>query len=269
MVSSSTVSEPNDDYLLTAYVQIIKFIELTESGRFSLLQVYIAALAASITVGAALFTYGWEKNEPLTLFIPLVMIFLFLAFLSIALYHVFIRWDATYAYNMASLEWISEKLKMARKMPEDKRKKLCEEYSEKVSKKYGKFLKVIPLPGRKYLPEWSMIDEVYGPIPPPASISAHPWFNRLLLVCAASFLSVSTLLILHLTFHPYGAEMLLLGTLVFTTFSVILFEYNRKLYGKIDDEVELFKEFRKPSGIEISGSGREVCKTSPREPKGK
>jgi polyferredoxin len=243
---------PDGESLRTAYIETIKFIELTENGRIRLLQVYIAVLTAFITGGAVLFTQGYGKIENSVLFIPLAVILLFLAFLSIVLYHIFFRWDLTYSYNMATLEWISEKLRMARRMPDDKRILLRKRYDE-LNKKYRRFL-VIPLPKKNKIPEWALIDETYGPLSPPVSIVAHPWFNRLLLVCTGGSLSLSVLLILYATLHLSTNAMIFLGALIFSYMYTILFEYHRKLRRKVyENEIELFKEFRKPESVRIGG----------------
>ncbi|RSN76654.1 MAG: hypothetical protein DSO07_09605 [Thermoproteota archaeon] len=233
----------------------MRFIELTESGRIRLLQVYVMALTAFITGSAMIVAYGYGKIKFTLLSIPLSVILLFLAVLSLTLYFVFLRWDEAYAYNMAVLEWISEKLKMARSMSDDRRKDLRDRY-EKLNKEYARFL-VFPLPKRDKIPDWAMIDEAYGSFSPPSSIKAHPCFDWFLLICTGGSLGFSSLLALYAAFHLPMNVTIVLGILILSAIYVILFGYDRKLQKKIYDEVDLFKEFRKPKVIKISGLERE------------
>jgi hypothetical protein len=247
--------EPSEDSLRAAYVQITRFIELTENGRIRLIQIYIAALSAFITGSAVIITYGYGKIEHTLLLIPPAMILLFLVVLSITLYFIFLRWDEAYAYNMAVLDWISEKLKMARSMPDDRRKELCDRYEE-LNEKYTSFLG-IPLPKRDRVPDWAMIDEAYGSPSPPSSIKAHPCFDWFLLICTAGSLSFFILLVLYAAFNLPMDVMTLLGVLIFSVIYYILFGYDRKLQKKIDEEADMFKEFRKPKDLKISGLEQE------------
>jgi hypothetical protein len=174
--------KPSEESLHAAYLYCQKFVESTELERIQILQVYIAVLGAFITGGAMIFVYGMREIKFSILSIPLIMILLFLAFLSIIFYHMFLTWDQTYLYNVAELEWISEKLGLARRMPENKRKDLLDRY-EKLNKEYGRFLRIIPLPKRK-VPDWVLIDELYGSIAPFTSIQLHRWYNLLMLTSA-------------------------------------------------------------------------------------
>jgi len=243
--------EPTEESLRMVYAQTVRFIESTENGRIRLLQVYIMVLTAFITGSAMIVAYGYGKIEPTILSLPLTIILGFLAFLSSTLYHIFLRWDAAYAYDMAVLEWISEKLKMARNMSDDSRKDLYDRY-EKLNKKYARFL-MIPLPKRGGIPDWAMIDEVYGPLSPPSSIRAHPSFTWLLVICTGSSLSLSIFLALYSAFHLPIGTMIILGVPTFFVIHAILFGYDIKLRKKIEEEVDLFKEFRKPKDVKISG----------------
>jgi hypothetical protein len=230
----------------------VSFIELTETERIRLLQVYIAALAAFITGSAMIIAYGYGKIEITLLLIPLTAISAFLALLSIILYLIFLRWDATYAYNTAQLDWISEKLGLVRRMPDDKVKMLRSRYEE-LNRKYGRFPWMILLPKRDEPPEWALIDEAYGPLVPPSSIRAHPWFNRFLLICVGSSLTLSISLASYAVFNRPMDMVILSGILILFGVLYILFKYDEKLRNKVEDEANLFKELRKPKDVKASG----------------
>jgi hypothetical protein len=244
--------EPNEDSLRAAYVQAARFIELTENGRISLLQIYIAVLTASITGGAVIFAYGYGKIKLTTISIPLAVILIFLTILSITLYFIFLRWDASYAYNTAMLDWISERLSLARKMPTTKIKDLSKRYAD-LNKRYKRFLWIIPLPKRMLLPEWALIDEVYGPLIPPSSIQVHVWFNRFMLICIGGSLSFSILLVLYVVFNRPVNVMILPELLILFGVYYIVIGYGERLRKKVEDEVNMFKEFRKPERTKTSG----------------
>jgi hypothetical protein len=228
----------------------VRFIALTENERAHLLQVYIMALAAFITGSAMITAYGYGKIELALLSIPIAVILLFLAVLSITLYLIFLRWDASYAYDMATLDRISEKLRLARRMSDRKRKLLFSCY-DRPNKEHG-FPEIIPLPKRKESIDWALIDEAYGPLVPPSSIRAHPCFNWFLIVCAGGSLSFSLFFFLYAIFKRPMAEMILPGILIFLDVFAVLVGYDIKLRRKVLGEVELFKKFRKQRSLDAS-----------------
>jgi hypothetical protein len=247
--------KPSEESLLTAYTQTVQFIVFSENGRFHLLQIYILALTALITASAIIFANGYGKIDTSILFIPLVVILAFLALLSAILYLIFLRWDVAYAYNMAQLSWISEKLGLARKMPGYIEKNLRDRYEE-LNRKYGGFPWMILLPKRDGVPEWALIDEAYGPPLPPSSIRVHPWFDRFLLICMGSSLTFSIFLAFYVVFKRSTGMFVPSGILLFFVVLYVLFKYDEKLQNKLVDEVNLFKVFRKPIDVKISALER-------------
>lgn len=247
--------EPSEESLRAAYFYCQRFIETTELERLHLLQVYIAVLGASITGGTLIFAYGIGKVRFSILSIPLIVILLFLAFLSIILYHMFLTWDQTYLYNVVALGWISEKLGLARRMPENKRKDLLDRY-KKLNEEYRGLLRVMPLL-RRDIPDWFLIDELYGCFVPFTSIQLHRWYNLLMLTFAGGSSILSFLLFLYVILHPSWHIIFILGILLSFVMYVTLKGYSRKIQEKAHKEVCLLNKFRKPENVGISGLEQE------------
>jgi hypothetical protein len=244
--------EPSEESLRVAYLYCQRFIEYTELERIHLFQIYIAVLGASITGGAMIFAYGMGKIRFSILSIPLIVILLFLAFLSFILYHMFLTWDQTYIYNVVALGWISEKLGLARRMPENKRKDLLDRY-KKLNEEYRGLLRVMPLLKRDKIPDWVLIDELYGSFAPFTSIQLHRWYNLLMLTFTGGSLTLSFLIILYVKLHLSIPIIIILGVLIFYIIYRALIKYSRKIQKKASKEVDLLNKFRKPEDIRISG----------------
>jgi len=230
MSSKGVERLPSEKALLHAFIQNWEQIRHYQLQRLHLLGFYATILAALTVLAPYILTFNIIRAAP----------FFFLFCLSFFVYGAFLKCNAELANHTAAVHWISEKLRLIKKMDDEKRSKLVEEARLKNIKGIFEFhlfdTSYIALPLPIYAPILRIPLSVLGPL-----------IATSLSLCFATGLLIYDILNIMLIL-PY--EVVLTMTINTSIMGACLMGIHcYRLFGKVWDVTLLFIKFRKPKEI--------------------
>lgn len=238
------LSNREENILFHAFNQNWLHARHVERERLQLFYFYTIIVSGVISVIFAVVTKGLDL-EGASLFIVIIPLW-FLFSLSFFIYSAFLKLNAEFGHNIATIQWISEKLGLIKEMEDDKK--------EELKGKLNKELSV------EKIPSYGFFDEAYMALPLPLPTRVHKelftWFPIIIttfILALAVWTTIYMLLVcLSNLINLTVVSTWLIAISAAVVSGVAIFCYCYKILKKTERMTEIFLEFRKPKEVKWS-----------------
>lgn len=197
-----------------------------------------------IIIILAIFSTGYVHGF-LSVFFTLILFFL--SIFSLVVYLCNLKWNAVLSEYVTTIQWVSEKLGLIKKMEDEEEENLKLELKKIGVKKFYKY---------------SSFKDMYIPIPAPLSIRVHEVAFTLFprIITASSFAFANGLLIYCILAYFFNLSVINMGIISFVYGMITglgMWHYCGYILKKIKQESVIYKKARKPKDVTIWDVGVE------------